>query len=311
MTLALAAVLALSAPSSAAACSWDRPGLDPFRGDLVQAVDRYTDIPVAVRQTLKRRMAARQYDEIASIRRDSIEGRYRYGAELRGMHFGDGRVCNTTTRSGWSANHVERGLVYCESGHCLIVPTVCRNLSRVTRAPQDAVAGAEDTRQPAVPGLQAASLGVNVPALDAVPGLGPAAGQTAAAADALIAPGGASWGGGGSSNDGQASFAALSNWGSPTIGMGGGFNRFSGDGTTELPSSQRPGNSAPLGDLELKPAAQEPGRDLGLGDAVLPDPGLPTIDLEVTPSIPEPGTFALWALGLLAVAGIAKRQRTR
>jgi len=28
----------------------------------------------------------------------------------------------------------ERGLVYCDSGQCILVPTVCRNVSRITRA---------------------------------------------------------------------------------------------------------------------------------------------------------------------------------
>jgi hypothetical protein len=49
------------------------------------------------------------------------------------MHFGAGRVCATVDRSAWPADRVERGLVYCEGEHCLIVPTVCGNVSRVTR----------------------------------------------------------------------------------------------------------------------------------------------------------------------------------
>src|SRR5438105_1689564 len=67
------------------ACSWDRPGINPFMGDVVAAVDRYGDIPADVRARLKARMAKRQYDDLVSIRRDSIDGRAgeHYGSTIR------------------------------------------------------------------------------------------------------------------------------------------------------------------------------------------------------------------------------------
>jgi hypothetical protein len=134
MSLLLAAALTVSGAVQPH-CSWDRPGANPFMGDVVAAVDRYRDIPEDVRATLKRRVAQRRYDEIATIRRDSVDGAYRY-SDLRDMHFGSGTVCRTVSRSRWDGKAVERGLVYCEQGHCLIVPTVCRNVSRITRAPR-------------------------------------------------------------------------------------------------------------------------------------------------------------------------------
>lgn len=142
--LAALAASALSLP----ACSWDRPGADVYRGDVTAAVDSYTDIPPAARAALKKRMAAYQYDEIATIRRDSIAGKYRYD-DLRDMHFGQGKVCRSVTRDKWTASSVERGLVYCEGEHCLIVPTVCRNVSRVTREPAAQVAQAPAVAAPA------------------------------------------------------------------------------------------------------------------------------------------------------------------
>jgi hypothetical protein len=95
-------------------------------------VDRYRDIPAETRGALKARMLAHQYDDIAEIRRDTITGTQTY-TDLRDMHFGEGRLCRLPSRALWSAQHTERGLVYCEQEHCLIVPTVCRNVSRVTR----------------------------------------------------------------------------------------------------------------------------------------------------------------------------------
>jgi hypothetical protein len=114
-------------------CSWDHPGGDPFMGSVVDALDGYTDMPAAVRARLKRKMAARQYDDIASISRDGISGKESYEPEIREMHFGTNRVCKTVSRSGWSKTREERGLVYCDKTECIIVPTVCRNVSRITR----------------------------------------------------------------------------------------------------------------------------------------------------------------------------------
>jgi hypothetical protein len=112
-------------------CSWDRPGVDPYMGSIEAAVDRYRDIPPPVRARLKEKMRARAYDDIASITRDQIQGKRSY-SNLRDMHFGNGRVCRQVGRAKWKPDAIERGLVYCEGEHCLIIPTVCRNVSRVT-----------------------------------------------------------------------------------------------------------------------------------------------------------------------------------
>lgn len=149
MSLIASLVLAASASTvTLPACSWDKPGANPFTGDLVAAVDRYQDIPEATRAKLKQRLRARSYDDIAVIRRDRIDGKGDYGPELRDMHFAAGSICRSVTRSKWTAQHQERGLVYCEDGHCLIVPTVCRNLSRITRTPPRPVAGAAGDEAP-------------------------------------------------------------------------------------------------------------------------------------------------------------------
>lgn len=132
--MSLLATIALAASGATLpACSWDRPGVNPFMGDVVAAVDDYKDIPQAVRTKLKTRMEARSYDEIATIRRDAIVGQAKYGGEIRDMHFGAGSVCRTVTRTKWTPQTEERGLVYCEDSHCIIVPTVCRNVSRIKR----------------------------------------------------------------------------------------------------------------------------------------------------------------------------------
>jgi hypothetical protein len=119
-------------------------------GDVVAAVDRYADIPADVRQRLKARMAKRAYDEIVTIRRDSIEGRRRYDPRIADMHFGTGRVCREVVRTSWTAQTSERGLVYCESDQCILVPTVCRNVSRIRRAPDTVVSKTVDVPDPLI-----------------------------------------------------------------------------------------------------------------------------------------------------------------
>lgn len=133
--MSMLAAIALAASGAALPqCSWDKPGVNPFMGDVVAAVDRYQDIPAPVRARLKARMQKRSYDEMVSITRDAIVGgKARYDAQIRDMHFGQGSVCATVTRARWTDKMQERGLVYCEDGHCILVPTVCRNVSRVTR----------------------------------------------------------------------------------------------------------------------------------------------------------------------------------
>ncbi len=142
MSLIATLALAVSAGSTLPQCSWDRPGVNPFMGDVVAAVDRYQDIPAATREKLKARMKARSYDDIALIERDAIKGRADYAPEIRDMHFGPGSVCRTVTRTKWTPTTQERGLVYCEDGECILVPTVCRNVSRIRRLEKPAAAGA-------------------------------------------------------------------------------------------------------------------------------------------------------------------------
>ena len=115
------------------ACSWDQPGHNPFMGDVVAAVDHYPDIPIEVRARLRQRMAQRDYDDVVSIRRDSLAGKRSYDPVIRDMHFGIDRVCAQVSRQKWAAQQQERGLVYCEGSECILVPTVCRNVSRITR----------------------------------------------------------------------------------------------------------------------------------------------------------------------------------
>jgi len=283
LATAFAGLLLATAGAQAAAtqrlasCSWDRPGHNPFMGDVVAAVDRYADIPADVRQRLQKRMNGRRYDDMVTIRRDSIDGGHAYSPVIRDMHFGERSVCAQTSRSGWSAEMRERGLVYCESGHCILVPTVCRNVSRIERLPPRQVAeqappaGGELLFEPPGAGQHTPDSFAELVA-PPQPGLGE--GMTPLAGPAAPGPGGGD---------------------SPTW-IGGG-----GHGGIDDPFGGHEPNGGLTPILVPRPWPQVP--PVGSGDGGTAPPPL-------TP-VPEPGTWALMAAGLALVAGAVRRRGNR
>ncbi len=267
-TLALAASTATSGVTLPQ-CSWDRPGVNPFMGDVVAAVDRYQDIPAATRDKLKARMKARSYDDIAVIGRDAITGKASYAPEIRDMHFGPGSVCRTVTRAKWTATTQERGLVYCEDGQCILVPTVCRNVSRITRkespravAPSQASNVASSTREQA----DVAPLEFEAPA----------AGPLASAA--------------------PPSFASQA--GLPAGGLDGGGASLPGGASPNVLAARAGGGVPSFVDLGVPPLP--PGR-------VRTTESNPLIPSDTTPAVPEPGSWALMLAGAAWVAYRVRR----
>ncbi|MTV38419.1 MHFG family PEP-CTERM protein [Duganella radicis] len=145
-------------------CSWDNPGHNPYTGGAAAAIDRYTDIPEAVRSTLKRRMEEGQSDDQVNITRDNIAGKYQYDSAIRDMHFGRASMCATVTRGKWAPARNEPGAVYCVEQHCILVPRICGNVSRITRSAPAVAAGpkappAEARREAGAP-VEFADLGL-------------------------------------------------------------------------------------------------------------------------------------------------------
>ncbi|GJI92145.1 MHFG family PEP-CTERM protein [Duganella hordei] len=153
MSILLAVTLA-AASAAQPVCSWDHPGVNPYKGRSGDAIDRYTDIPAAVRSTLRRRIEEQQPDDMVTITRDSISGKSQYDPAIRDMHFGAASVCATVTRSKWTENHQEPAAVYCVDKHCILVPKICGNVSRISRLPA-AVAKNTGDRPYFVPANQA------------------------------------------------------------------------------------------------------------------------------------------------------------
>ncbi len=142
MSVGLHLILSTTLLAAQPGCSWAHPGANPYRGDPVRALADF-ELSETTRQQLRALMAAHRYTDVATITRDDIVGAHAY-ADLREMHSGRGQVCHgEIDRSAWSATHRERGLVYCVAEACVIVPTVCNNVSLVSRKP-DRTAALDD-----------------------------------------------------------------------------------------------------------------------------------------------------------------------
>lgn len=146
-------------------CSWDHPGVNPYRGTVDAAIDHYRDLSPELRAKFKERANKKQFDEVVTITKDGITGVHVYEPTITDMHFGGGtskpQLCRATTREKWEPTRKEMGLVYCEGETCIMIPTVCNNVSRIKRLPESAsstasqssggtqAAGAEQAAQPA------------------------------------------------------------------------------------------------------------------------------------------------------------------
>jgi hypothetical protein len=115
-------------------CDWTNPGVDSFRDggrDLGDAISRLP-IDYIDKIQLKKLVANQNYTEIATITQEGIEGFLASYTNLRYMAFGKNKVCKNVTMK-WEPSRVERGLIYCTPNACIIIPTVCNNISLVDR----------------------------------------------------------------------------------------------------------------------------------------------------------------------------------
>jgi len=274
MSVGLQLILSTALVAAPAGCSWAHPGANPYRGDPVRALADF-DMAPDTRARLRALMAAHRYTDVATITRDDIAGAHGY-TDLREMHSGHGQVCHgAVDRSAWAADRHERGLVYCTDAVCVIVPTICNNVSLVSRKP-DAAAVLDDTPIDISP-----SAGPSPQPADATATPAP----TAAPADATppldFFP--AAEGGGG------APTSPIGDAGNGGGGQVGGF----------------PGGGIPIG------GGGGGGDCCAIGPIIPTGPGAPITPPVITSPGPEAPTWSLLLAGIALTAAWWRRQRRR
>lgn len=117
-----------------ARCDWNNPGVNPFRGSPLHAVLGYEDIPIWPRLVLATRAGfGVTPTDYATITRGYIASAtgYSYAPVLTDMHFGKGEKCALPDRTKWPESRQEPAAVWCFQGHCVAIPNVCSNVSRI------------------------------------------------------------------------------------------------------------------------------------------------------------------------------------
>ena len=132
-TLILIAVLAAYAlaNNAQANCNWNNPGADRYTGDQAEAINNYKDIPASIRNILKEKINAHQYDDHITISRIGMTGKQNYN-NGRDMHWGQNKMCKGEFNiSKWNYMHTEAALVYTYKGYSIAIPSICGNVFRL------------------------------------------------------------------------------------------------------------------------------------------------------------------------------------
>jgi hypothetical protein len=120
----------------AAPCDWSKPGAAPYRGQSVETALAAYDMPEHARAEIAGKVKTMLEDGIALITRDKITSPQGSVWGLRDMHWSGGMCTGPVSRQGWAADRVEAALIYCSGPHCIAIPVVCGNVSRIEFAPR-------------------------------------------------------------------------------------------------------------------------------------------------------------------------------
>lgn len=123
----------------AAVCSWANPGAAPYRrgpatNTVAAAVARY-GFPLDVQVELVRKERRIEQDAVVTITKQGMYAPNGTATNLRDMHWRNGLCRGTVDISKWAEGHSETALVYCVREHCIAVPIVCGNVSRIDFKP--------------------------------------------------------------------------------------------------------------------------------------------------------------------------------
>ena len=129
-----------NAANVATQCDWNNPGADRYTGARAEALNNYKDIPASIRQILKEKITAHQYDDHITISRIGMTGKQNY-SNGRDMHWGQNKMCKGEfSIVKWNYMHTEAALVYTYKGYSIAIPSICGNVFRL-----DLLAGGSKT----------------------------------------------------------------------------------------------------------------------------------------------------------------------
>lgn len=114
-------------------CNWDNPGVNPYTGNISEAVSKYTEIPAASRAQIIKAIETKKYDDIVLITKNKVIGTHTYSPNITNMHFGKGTVCKEISRKGWANSRLERAYVYSHGTYSVIIPEICGNVSLIVK----------------------------------------------------------------------------------------------------------------------------------------------------------------------------------
>lgn len=112
-------------------CAWQPGSQIRFQGELAPLLDRYQDLTPPLRARLRQRLNALNYDDIVTIRRDSITGTRLYAAQIQGWSGALEAGCSAPSRAHWPDTERQLALVFCEGGQCLMLSVEGRQLARI------------------------------------------------------------------------------------------------------------------------------------------------------------------------------------
>jgi PEP-CTERM putative exosortase interaction domain len=128
----------VTATAIAASCMWTNPGAAPYRASVVEsttaAVANY-DIPQYAKAELVAKVRRLEPDALVVITRDSLYSSQGKAYNLRDMHWGSGVCYGSVNRSKWREDQAESAFVYCSDNHCIAIPIICGNVSRIDFVP--------------------------------------------------------------------------------------------------------------------------------------------------------------------------------
>jgi len=117
-------------------CDWNNPGSNPYRGASIYSAVQSYGFPKESTDEIVWKIKANMTDAVIYVKRDSIESPFGIASNLRDMHFGNNKRCNgKVIRNNWNSLDEKPALVYCSSQHCVAIPVVCGNISRIDYRP--------------------------------------------------------------------------------------------------------------------------------------------------------------------------------